>query len=467
MQLRKSLLATSGIGAVMALTATAAWSQAAAPAPAAPPAATAAPAAPAVKLRHLVYMALPGDAGADGQSGVLVLDADHNFEPLTRIPYPIPASQFPGPKISGMTASIAANKIYVTTDGGDMYAINLQTDKVDWDFRGVDNDKLPVKIFRSGSAADGCCERPYTLPDGKGGETLLVLSQYNDHAWQIDAKTGAIKARLDLGASGITRTHNLAVSPDGKIAAISALGHDGAMGQDLAIIDMTTFKVIKTFQTSSSIRPLTINHDGSLVYLNLNAEDGFSIYDVAQGKIIKDYALPDEMWKAAWNDKNRKFYGHGALSHGIGLLPDESEIWATDVVNSAWQVWDLSPDGRTATYNGSKMIKVQDGDTCLCGSSWMTLSPDGKTAIVGDGSIIDVKSHKVIGVVKDEYGRLVHAVEKVLFLNFDDSGQLKEMSNQFAIGDPAAYAARMKAQQASAAPAATAGAVVVPAAAVK
>jgi DNA-binding beta-propeller fold protein YncE len=447
MQYRNALLASTSI---LIMATGGAWAQSAAPAPAAP-AATPAPAAAAAPLRHLVYMALPGDAGADGQSGVLVLDADHNFEPLTRIPYPLPAALLPGPKISGMTASIAANKIYVTTDGGDMYAINLKTDKVDWDFRGVDNDKIPVTIFRPGSAADGCCERPYTLPDGKGGETLLVLSQYNNHAWKIDAKTGDIIARLDLGASGITRTHNLAVSPDGKIAAISALGHDGPNGQDLAIVDMATFKVIKTLQTDSSIRPLTINHDGSLVYLNLNAVDGFAIYDVAQGKIIHTYALPDEMWKAAFNDKNHTFYGHGAASHGIGLTPDESEIWSTDVVNSAWQVWDLSADGRTATYAPLKTIPVQNGDQCKCGSSWMTLSPDAKTAIVGDGSIIDVKSHKVIATIKDEYGRPVHAVEKVLFLNFDDKGNLKEMSNQFAIGDPAAYQARI-AKQASATP---------------
>jgi len=440
---RKALMTTTAVGCMMALTHGYALAQAAATPPAPAP----------QKLRHLVYMALPGDAGADGQTGVLVLDADHNYQFVSRIPYPLPASMLPGPKISGMTASIAANKIYVTTDGGDMYAYNLKTDKVDWDFRGVDNDKVPVKIFRTGSAATGCCERPYTLPDGKGGETLLVLSQYNDHVWQIDAKTGAIKARLDLGASGITRTHNLVVSPDGKTAAISALGHDGAMGQDLAIVDMSTFKVKQTIQTSSSVRPLTINHDGSLVYLNLNAVDGFAIYDVAQNKVIKEVPVPNDMWVAKWADKTHRYYGHGALSHGIGILPDESEIWSTDVVNSAWQVWDLSNDGRTATYNPLKTIKVQDNDTCLCGSSWITLSPDGKTAIVGDGSIIDVKAHKVIATIKDEYGRPVHAVEKVLFLNFNENGELKEMSNQFAIGDPAAYAARIKAQTASAAPA--------------
>src|SRR4051812_39709173 len=64
--------------------------------------------------RHLVYIATPGDDGADGQSGVIVLDADHDYRFLKRIPYGLPASQLPGPKISGMTASVPANKIYVT-----------------------------------------------------------------------------------------------------------------------------------------------------------------------------------------------------------------------------------------------------------------------------------------------------------------------------------------------------------------
>ena len=37
---------------------------------------------------------------------------------MKRIPYGLAASELPGPKISGMTSSIPANKIYVTTDGG-------------------------------------------------------------------------------------------------------------------------------------------------------------------------------------------------------------------------------------------------------------------------------------------------------------------------------------------------------------
>ena len=37
--------------------------------------------------RHLLYIATPGDEGADDQSGVVVLDADHDYRFVKRIPY--------------------------------------------------------------------------------------------------------------------------------------------------------------------------------------------------------------------------------------------------------------------------------------------------------------------------------------------------------------------------------------------
>jgi hypothetical protein len=85
--------------------------------------------------RHLLYIATPGDEGADDQSGVIVLDADHDYRFVKRIPYGLAASELPGPKISGMTSSIPANKIYVTTDGGSMIAFDLKTDKIAWTFK--------------------------------------------------------------------------------------------------------------------------------------------------------------------------------------------------------------------------------------------------------------------------------------------------------------------------------------------
>ena len=169
--------------------------------------------------RHLVYIATPGDEGADDQSGVIVLDADHDYRFVKRIPYGLAASEMPGPKISGMTSSIPANKIYVTTDGGSMIAFDLKTDKIAWTFKG---EETPVKLLRRGAAADGCCERPYTLP---GGKTLLVASAYNNWWYLIDAETGKKLGRIDTPE--ITHTHNLAVTADGKLAILGSISEIG------------------------------------------------------------------------------------------------------------------------------------------------------------------------------------------------------------------------------------------------
>jgi hypothetical protein len=76
------------------------------------------------------------------------------------------------------------------------------------------------------------------------------------------------------------------------------------------------------------------------------------------------------------------------------------------------------------------------------------MTNDGKLAFTGDGSVIDVKAHKVIATLKDEHGRGIHAVEKVLYMAMQD-GKIVETTNQFAIGNTAAYNARVNNKQAS------------------
>ena len=68
-------------------------------------------------VRHLVYIATPGDNGTDNQSGIVVLDGDNNYSFLKRISYELPASKMPGPKVSGITASLPLQMLYVTVDG--------------------------------------------------------------------------------------------------------------------------------------------------------------------------------------------------------------------------------------------------------------------------------------------------------------------------------------------------------------
>ena len=87
--------------------------------------------------------------------------------------------------------------------------------------------------------------------------------------------------------------------------------------------------------------------------------------------------------------------------------------------------------------NASKIMKPTAGVE----HSWLSMTNDGKLAFLGDSSVIDVKTHKELAVMKDEFGRRIVHTEKVLYLTFKD-GVLIETSNQFAMGNAKAYMAR-------------------------
>jgi DNA-binding beta-propeller fold protein YncE len=430
MKLRTALMATASLAFAASVSGSVSAQNAA---PAARPAQTGPMLPYQGKLHHLLYIATPGDEGADDQSGVVVLDADHDYRFVKRIAYGLAASELPGPKISGMTSSIPANMIYVTTDGGDMLAFDVKTDKLAFDFKG--DTRTPVKITRRGAAGDGCCERPYTLPDGN----LIVASAYNSWWNFIDAKTGKITGRIDTPEA--PNSHNLVLTADGKFGAFAALSQQP--NSNVAIVDVANKKVNCYIHFSDAPRPLTMNHDGSLIYVNVNNLDGFEIGDTKTCKMIKRVELPGEMWKAKWANPNGHFFGHGLPSHGIGMTPDESEIWVTDGANDAWQIWDNPGDGRNPVYNPLKTVYVQKD---VGGSAWISMTNDGKLAFTGDGSVIDVRAHKVIATLKDEYGRNLHAVEKVLYMAVQD-GHIVETSNQFAIGMAGPTQARLDAEK--------------------
>jgi hypothetical protein len=367
--------------------------------------------------RHLVYIATPGDNGTDNQSGVIVLDADNNYSFLKRIPYGLPAALMPGPKNAGIAASIPLQMLYVTSDGW-MKAIDLSTDQIAWTFNG----ETAQPVERTRGSASGCCERPWTLPDGK---TLLVGSSYNSWWYYIDGATGKPLGKLPTPEANVA--HNLALSADGKLGILGSMSSPPKAG--VAVIDVPTRKVLRYMTFSEMVRPLTINHDASLVYVNVNNLIGFEIGDIQTGKMLKRVELPGDDWK-----------GKG-YSHGIGMTPDESEIWVADPVHNAWQVWDNPGDGKNPVYNPSKMMKPTAGVV----HSWVAMSNDGKLAFIGDSSVYDVKTHKEIAVMKDEFGRRIVHTEKALYMTFRH-GKLIETNNQFAVGDAKAYAARMAAK---------------------
>ena len=365
------------------------------------------------RARDLIYVALPGGSSDEPAStvrtgeGLLILDAKADYAVVKRIPI----QNLPGPlspeEVSAMMANPVTNMVYLSTRGH-LIAMDLATDKIVWN-----------RTYEPGT----CCERGQITPDGL---TLEVGSNLKDFHYVLDAKTGDVKGKIPTPKSMFN--HNMNMSPDGKTV------FDAPNGITMTVADMATMKPTHTITFDDHVRVFVINHDASRVYANLNNLLGFEIADAKTGKILKRVEAPGEMWKAKWADPNQHFYGHGAPQHGLALTPDEGEMWVPDSINNQMLIynnagqddWKLDP---------SKTIKLAHA------SNWITMGLDGKIALSSSGDVIDVKSHKIVGQLKDEYGNLIHS-EKFLELAFDNKGHLMRTVNQFAIGDPAAVESR-------------------------
>jgi hypothetical protein len=349
--------------------------------------------------KELIYAAVPGS--------IVVLDAKHDYTFVKRIVFEEKPAVLPLESIAGMAASTATNMVYVSTRGH-LYAIDLLTEKVVWS-----------NAYEPGT----CCERGQVTPDGL---TLEVGSDLKNFHRVIDARTGKVKGIIPTPQSMFN--HNMNMSPDGKTV------FDAPNGNTMTIADMETMKPTGTITFDDHVRVFVINHDATRVYANLNNLLGFEIADVKTRKVIKRIEAPAEMWKAKWADPNQHFYGHGGPMHGIAMTPDESEIWIPDAINNQVLVYDNT--GEWPKLDLTKSVKTE------APNGWITMGLDGKLAYMASGDVVDVKTHKIVGLLRDEYGRHMDS-EKVLDLAFDLNGKMVRKVNEFAIGDPKAYAARI------------------------
>ena len=113
---------------------------------------------------------------------------------------------------------------------------------------------------------------------------------------------------------------------------------------------------------------------------------------------------------------------HGCPSHGIGLTPDETQLWVCDAANQRLHVFDATvmPPKQIAS------IPVRDDP------GWITFSLDGKFAYPSTGEVIDVATRKIVATLKDETGAIAES-EKIVEIQFA-SGKPVRAGDQFGIG---------------------------------
>jgi hypothetical protein len=113
---------------------------------------------------------------------------------------------------------------------------------------------------------------------------------------------------------------------------------------------------------------------------------------------------------------------HGCPSHGVGLTPDEKEVWVCDGHNKRVHIFDntVMPPKQSASI----ALREQPG--------WVTFSLDGRWAWPSTGEVIEVATRRIATALADENGGEVHS-EKVVEIQFEN-GRAVRAGDQFGLG---------------------------------
>ena len=183
----------------------------------------------------------------------------------------------------------------------------------------------------------------------------------------------------------------------------------------LSVADTSTHKLAQEVGPfTAPIRPFTINGKQTLCFVNVNDLLGFEVGDLQTGK--KLYRVEVSGFEKGPVKR------HGCPSHGIGLTPDEKELWVVDAFNQRLHLFDATvmPPEQVAS------LKVRDEP------GWITFSIDGQYAYPSTGDIVDVASRKIVAGLTDETGTPVQS-EKMVEVQFK-AGKPSKVGDQFGLG---------------------------------
>ena len=333
-----------------------------------------------------LYVAVPGIRNylGYGGHGILVFDMDNEHKFVKRIKTQGLSKNGQPSNVKGIAVSVPLNSIFVSTLEA-LQRIDITTEKVLWE-----------KPFEGG------CDRMSISPDGK---TMYLPSLEKDFWNVVDCATGDIIKKIQV----MRRAHNTVYGLSGKHAYLADIASPLLYVTDTR--DHTVIREVGPF--GEGIRPFTVNGRETRVFVNVDGLLGFEVGDLTTGKFLKRVEVQ------GWNKGEVR--RHGNPSHGIGLTPDERELWVSDGHNMRMHVFSA-----TEPYQQLTTIPLQDMP------GWVTFSLDGKYAYPSSGEVIDVKTRKILLTLQDEFYNNV-ASEKMVEIHIG-GGKAVKAGDQFGLG---------------------------------
>jgi DNA-binding beta-propeller fold protein YncE len=340
----------------------------------------------AMKDGRYLYVVCPGirDYLEFGGAGILVFDIDHGHALVKRIDTPASREEKPD-NIKGVCACAATQRLYFTTRSK-LYSVDLLSEKTLWE-----------------TSPPNGTDRMSITPDGK----IIYAPSFEKDTWNvIDAATGKLITSIETKSGA----HNTVVSRDG---ARMYLG--GLKSPMLFVADASTHQIVdRVGPFAGAIRPFTVNGKRTRAYICVNECLGFEIGDLTTNKKLHRVEVQ--------GFEKGPVKRHGCPSHGIGLTPDEKEVWVVDAFNQKVHVFDNTIE--PPKQRESVALREQPG--------WITFSLDGKLAWPSTGEVIDTATKKIVSALGDEKAREVHS-EKMIEIQWR-SGEPVAVGDQFGVG---------------------------------
>jgi YVTN family beta-propeller protein len=295
---------------------------------------------PSAQVRHKLYVT--NSAGND----VTIIDCATN-KPIGRIEV--------GPHPHGIAVPAAQDIIYVTVEGtrpGQLLWIDPRTDKI-------------TRRIKIGPAPNQLA----VTPDGK----FAYIPASDGYYEVVDLARAEIIKRIFTGG----RPHNTVCSADGKRMYLAPMGKP----KRVTIVNVATHEPAGEIPFSSVVRPVAVSKDEKRFYAEVDGLVGIEVADVASRKMI--HRIPAEL-----SEENKK---KGSRSHGLGIRPDQKEVWECDVNHHEVHVYDVTGD------MPRQIATIPIGSQVY----WLTFHPNGKICYVaarGNGEVaaVDTQTKKIV-----------------------------------------------------------------------
>jgi DNA-binding beta-propeller fold protein YncE len=227
----------------------------------------------------------------------------------------------------------------------------------------------------------------------------------------VDVATGELRATYETGPG----PHEVAISHDGRWAAISVYGDRTSIGHSLLVLDLKGENAPRTIEMGDLRRPhgmrflpgdqkLVVTSEATQKVAVVNFAKGTVDTTIATNQPATHMVVIDAQGKRAFTtnisaksvsvldltrDTLIRTIDIGQRIEGIAVNPDASEVWLGVNDGKIVLVYNPSNGEKVATIDGFGMAYR------------MSVTPDGKYAVVSDPGaervmIVDAKAHKIL-----------------------------------------------------------------------